>query len=194
MIMAPTRHFRASAIFFLLFNASVIAAADVQSAFTVQCSSLSALLPGKVFFLRNAKSNASLQSYFSAQEASIAPFCIVIPTFTHDISSAVQALAAFHTFWPAYGIFAVRSGGHTPFASAANIAGGVTIDLNAMKKISLSTTDKSVLSVSPGAHWIDVYSVLDPLQMTVVGGRGASIGVGGFLLDGGISFLSPSLG
>jgi hypothetical protein len=38
--------------------------------------------------------------------------------------------------------------------------------------------------VGPGANWGRVYGVLDPLNISVVGGRSAEVGVGGFTLGG----------
>jgi hypothetical protein len=158
-----------------------------------QCATLSAILPGIVSYPGNASYAASLASYFSAQEEEVQPACIVAPTTTNQVAEVVATLAVLQTLSPKTGEFAIRSGGHTPFAGAANIAGGVTVDLSGLNAINLSA-DNSVVSVSPGNRWGDVYNVLDPLNLTVLGGRGSSIGVGGFLLGGGISFLSPRLG
>jgi hypothetical protein len=38
--------------------------------------------------------------------------------------------------------------------------------------------------VGPGANWGRAYEVLDPLNISVVGGRSAEVGVGGFILGG----------
>lgn len=91
------------------------------------------------------------------------------------------------------GRFAIRSGGHTPFAGAANIDNGVTIDLSRLNSVSLSS-DRGVAHVGTGTRRIQVYQKLDPLNLTVVGGRVTGIGVGGFILGGGISYLSPRHG
>ena len=89
--------------------------------------------------------------------------------------------------------FAVRSGGHTGFAGAANINGGVTIDLRLLNSIELND-DKSIASVGPGATWGEVYAKLDPLGLGVAGGRAAQVGVGGLTTGGGISYMSPRYG
>lgn len=91
------------------------------------------------------------------------------------------------------GRFAIRSGGHTPFAGAANIDNGVTVDLSRLNSVTLSS-DGGVAHVGAGTRWIQVYQKLDPLNLTVVGGRVAGIGVGGFLTGGGLSYLGPSHG
>lgn len=111
--------------------------------------------------------------------------------------------------------FAVRSGGHTPWAGAANSAGGVVIDLRSLNAIELDV-DHSTVSVGVGASWDMVYTKLDPLGLSVNGARAASVGelelpltvsfllpliilsirkgVGGLTLGGGISYFSPRYG
>lgn len=89
--------------------------------------------------------------------------------------------------------FAIRSGGHTPWAGAATIENGITISLAALNQVVVSS-DNKVTSIGPGARWFDVYSKLDPLGLTVVGGRAATVGVGGLVTGGGISFFSPRYG
>ncbi|KAI0003881.1 hypothetical protein F4779DRAFT_621681, partial [Xylariaceae sp. FL0662B] len=86
---------------------------------------------------------------------------------------------------------AIRSGGHTSWAGASNVADGVVIDLRALKAVELSA-DKSIVSVGAGASWDAVYGKLDSLGLSVNGGRAA--GVAGLVLGGGISYTSPRYG
>jgi len=44
--------------------------------------------------------------------------------------------------------------------------------------------DRSTTSVGPGNTWYDIYTKLDPLDVSVVGGREAGVGVGGLTLGG----------
>jgi FAD/FMN-containing dehydrogenase len=44
--------------------------------------------------------------------------------------------------------------------------------------------DRSTAAIGPGNTWYDVYKVLDPLGVSVVGGREAGVGVGGLTLGG----------
>lgn len=87
--------------------------------------------------------------------------------------------------------FAVRSGGHGIIEGSANIAGGITIDLRALNRIEIVG---SITSVGAGATWDGVYAKLDPLNLSVAGGRNAGVGVGGLTTGGGISFFSPRYG
>lgn len=89
--------------------------------------------------------------------------------------------------------FAVRSGGHTAFAGASNVADGITLSFARMKGIALSA-NKTVASVQPGNTWNEIYTELGQHDVAVVGGRLAGIGVGGYTVSGGISYLSNLYG
>jgi FAD/FMN-containing dehydrogenase len=89
--------------------------------------------------------------------------------------------------------FAARSGGHAAFEGASNIPGGISIWFKDMNEITLNE-DKSVVSIGPGNVWGQVYETLEPHGLAAVGGRASSIGVGGFILGGGISFHSNLYG
>ncbi|KAK0735938.1 hypothetical protein B0T21DRAFT_383647 [Apiosordaria backusii] len=78
-------------------------------------------------------------------------------------------------------------------AQASNIAGGVTLDLRALNEITLINGNADV-RLGVGSSWGNVYKQLDPLNLTVAGGRVAGVGVGGFLIGGGLSYLSPKVG
>lgn len=47
---------------------------------------------------------------------------------------------------------------------------------------------EGVASLHPAARWLGVYRYLDPLGVTVTGGRLGPVGVGGLVLGGGFSF------
>lgn len=50
------------------------------------------------------------------------------------------------------------------------------IDLEAMNRVEVSE-NKIMASMGVSARWIEVHEILDPLYLTVVGGRLASVGV-----------------
>lgn len=79
--------------------------------------------------------------------------------------------------------FAVKAGGHGKFAGESSIQNGVTIDLKKLNHVNISN-DRTTVDVGPGNSWLDVYAVLEPLGLTVVGGRASDVGVGGFVLGG----------
>lgn len=89
--------------------------------------------------------------------------------------------------------FAVKSGGHAPFFGASNIDGGIAFDLLNLNQVEVSP-DQTVTAVGAGNLWVDVYSILEKSNLTVIGGREAGIGAGGLTLGGGISFFSSRYG
>ncbi|KAI9826339.1 MAG: hypothetical protein M1832_000256 [Thelocarpon impressellum] len=126
-------------------------------------------------------------SYWSLQNQQTSPSCVVTPRSAQDVARIVSILV------PKSCSFAVRSGGHSPWATWNNIESGVTIDLRALDQVSLAQ-DRQTASIGPGATWGEVYGVLDPLGVTVVGGRASKVGVGGLLLGGGNSFFTARKG
>jgi FAD/FMN-containing dehydrogenase len=110
------------------------------------------------------------------QQSTVQPACIVTPQTAHDVSDSVVLLKKVHQGGRSCP-FAVLSGGHTSWPGASNIAGGVVLDLRALNSVEISA-DKSIVSVGVGAPWDAVYEKLDPLGLSVNGGRCS--GVGGF--------------
>lgn len=120
------------------------------------------------------------------------PACIVRPRSAQDVSKAVTILTSSQSRVPGCE-FAVKGGGHTPAGGAANIQGGVTIDMKFLNATVLSE-DKTSVAVGAGAVWNDVYGYLGNFNLAAAGGRNGGVGVGGLLLGGGISHFSPRVG
>lgn len=70
---------------------------------------------------------------------------------------------------------------HTPFKGAATLEQGIAVDLSRLPSPGLSHNGKA-MTVSPARRWDDLYEELDPLNLTVIGGRVAGVGVGGLVL------------
>lgn len=155
-------------------------AIDVRS---LQCAALSLALDKKVSYPASSAYALSSSSYWSKQEEALAPSCIVTPSNTNDVVTAVKTLALLNKSGFLKCKFAIRGGGHTPWAGSANINGGVTIDMRSIRDVTVNQ-DKTVAFVGAGAIWGDVYSKMDSLGLAVIGGRGSSIGVGGLLTGG----------
>jgi FAD/FMN-containing dehydrogenase len=115
----------------------------------------------------------------------------VQPKTAEEVSTIVKVLTDASLLKPCR--FAVRSGGHTPIPGSNNVDDGVTIDLLYMNSTTYNT-DTKVASILPAARWGSVYQTLEPLRRMVAGGRGSTVGVGGFLLGGGISHFAPRVG
>lgn len=69
----------------------------------------------------------------------------------------------------------------------------MTIDLINLNQVTVSA-DQTQTSIGPGNRWYDVYSKLERMGLSVIGGRVSDIGVGGLTLGGGISFFSGRFG
>ncbi|RVX75582.1 hypothetical protein B0A52_00935 [Exophiala mesophila] len=154
---------------------------------TIACESLKLLYGSNVLRQGSSPYQTFTDSYWSVQQASVDPFCIFKPGSDADVSVAV--LISRLTRCP----FAVKSGGHAAFAGASSINGGITISLQRLKQITISS-DKKTVAIGPGNVWHDVYGALQSSNIAVIGGRVADIGVGGLTLGGGISFFSNIYG
>ncbi|KAJ4359866.1 uncharacterized protein N0V89_000422 [Didymosphaeria variabile] len=134
--------------------------------------------------------NTSVDSYFDVK-SKLTPNCIVQPTSAEEVATTVKVLTAASLLKPCK--FAVRSGGHTPIPGSNDIEDGVTIDLQHMNSTTYNAHTQ-VASIGPGGRWAGVYSTLEPLGRMVAGGRGSTVGVGGYLIGGGISHFAPRVG
>ena len=139
-------------------------------------------------FPGNSSYLATQDSYWSLQEASLSPACIVVPETPQDVSKAVSIISSIESCH-----FAIKGQSHAPAGGFANINGGVTIDMTGLNSVAVNA-DRTVASVGAGATWLDVYSYLDTLGLSVAGGRNGAVGVGGLTLGGGISYFAPRVG
>lgn len=155
-----------------------------------QCKTLISLLGAdNVLLPGSTRYNESLASYFSPQASAVQPLCFVTPQTVSDVSAVVKSLTSHGDSLN----FAVRGGGHMWIPKASNSDGGVTVDLRGLNSVELSD-DHSSVSVGGGATWDLIYNKLDPLGLSVAGGRVAGVGVSGLTLGGGISYFGPRYG
>jgi FAD/FMN-containing dehydrogenase len=89
--------------------------------------------------------------------------------------------------------FAVKGGSHAAFAGASSIEGGITVSMENLNQMNVSS-DKKTVDIGPGNRWASTYQTLEKHSLGVVGGRMAPVGVPGLILGGGISFFSNKLG
>ncbi|WYZ46147.1 hypothetical protein EsH8_IX_000372 [Colletotrichum jinshuiense] len=188
----------------LALSASVLATAGVPNSLIDNetelpgCNLLSgAGLSGQLFFSNDTEYAATIDSYYSGDVQDVRPFCILKPETTQQVAAALKALSA-----EAGGCWtvAVRSGGHSFFPSN-NAAHGVTIDLGRLNSVTYtqnseaeSNNGSGIASIGTGARWDQVYTVLEQHGAMVTGAREGHVGVGGFLLGGGLSWYSGKYG
>jgi FAD/FMN-containing dehydrogenase len=101
----------------------------------------------------------------------------VRPTSAHDVSRVVQILAKSGMS------FAVRGGGHSTVIGSANVADGVTLDMRLMDSIDFKQSE-NLVTAGAGVVWQQVCEVLDPFNVTTVGGRAGLVGLGGLVTGG----------
>jgi FAD/FMN-containing dehydrogenase len=145
------------------------------------------LLPGGDVVFPNSTAYMAENTYWSDRQGEVSPACFVTPRSAANVSAIIKSLTALQS------PFSVKAGGHTAFAGGSNVDQGVTIDLMYMDEITVNS-DSQAVSVGAGGRWIQVTEALDPLGLSVVGGRVADVGVAGLLLGGGISYFSGSRG
>ncbi|KAG9120289.1 hypothetical protein FRC07_004281 [Ceratobasidium sp. 392] len=129
---------------------------------------------------------AENSAYWSST-CKLAPKCIFTPNSASDVSTTVKVLTAGNCE------FAIRGGGHTANPGWAGTSNGVLISLSHLKTIRFSTDSTSVF-VGAGNRWGDVYTETGKRGVTVAGGRISPVGVSGFLLGGGLSYLMHQKG
>lgn len=124
---------------------------------------------------------------WDAKQQEVRPACRVEPSSAAEVS---QVLGILIDTWCH---FAVKGGGHSRSPNDSNSVGGVTIDLGRISSVSVAA-DGTRASVGGGANTLQVYSALNPRNLSFVGGRVNTVGIGGFALGGGTSPLSNKYG
>ncbi|CAE6505959.1 unnamed protein product [Rhizoctonia solani] len=169
---------------FLIF---VLLAAGAYGTSEVCCDRLTTVLSEeKVLKSSDANYVVENQKYWSST-AVLNPACIFVPGSSSDVSTAVKILVENNCQ------FGVRGGGHTANPGWAGTDSGVLVSLSRLSGIEVSEDKESVL-VGAGNRWGDVYTKTGEHNVTVTGGRISTVGVSGFLLGGGLSYLMHSEG
>jgi hypothetical protein len=127
----------------------------------------------------------------------IFPDAIVFPSSPQHVSTIMQFYAHANPLWKEG--FAIIGGGHADFGGAQSPS--VVIDLRSINQTEiafqptrLDPNETAVLKVGGGSEAGTVYSALEGTGWAFLGPRAASIGVGGFLLGGGIAFQTGKYG
>ncbi|KAI4230536.1 MAG: hypothetical protein LQ349_006212 [Xanthoria aureola] len=156
--------------------------AEVEPRATSSCQQLLTRYP-KSIALPNSTVYQEEQIEYWDLASVLSPSCIFTPTTPEDVAGGLKIIDRTGT------PFAIRSGGHTPIAGASGTNGGVLIASDRLRNMELKTFEgQQVVRVGPGLRWIEVYEWLANQGLTVIGGRYASVGVGGFSLGGGMNY------
>ncbi|KAF2094068.1 FAD binding domain-containing protein [Rhizodiscina lignyota] len=144
----------------------------------------------RLLFPTSPEYQPRLASYF-ALNSQLHPWCIVQPQDKKDVAKVMTTLFKAGRGAGDWHI-AVRAGGHNLFHTN-NIDTGVTIDLVNMNETTYDT-GTNLASIEPGAKWLNVYEKLHEHGVVVTGGRDGTVGVGGFLLGGGLTYYMGQQG
>ncbi|KAI8942887.1 hypothetical protein NX059_000927 [Plenodomus lindquistii] len=167
----------------VLFGTSFVSGKPTASA----CSELVSALPNDVFYPEAPTYNKTITSYPFLQ-LRLHPLCIVRPTSSHNVATAVTILRDTNRTQ-----FAIKGGGHNANVGFNNIQNGVTFDMQSLNAVEVARGEQ-VVRVGAGALWQNVYDTAEKRNLTVLGGRIGVVGVPGFLTGGGVSFFSPERG
>ena len=152
------------------------------------CQLLSAKYPKQTLVKGSARYTFETQTQYWSATAYNTPACVFVPIDAQQVSYAVTVTTLTLTK------FAVRGGGHMPVVGYDSIgSSGFLLALTNLTALALSK-HRATVSVGPGHRWVDVYSYLQPYNLTALGGRVGGVGVPGLLLGGGISFHSSQYG
>ncbi|KIY67237.1 FAD-binding domain-containing protein [Cylindrobasidium torrendii FP15055 ss-10] len=114
------------------------------------------------------------------------PLCVVEPATAEDVGKILKIVGSTQT------PFAVKGGGHTSNPGFSSTE-GVHISLARFAGVQYDASSE-IAVVGAGAVWDTVYEVLEEHGRMVVGGRVTGVGVAGFTLGGGYSWLSNQRG
>ncbi|KAH7904379.1 FAD-binding domain-containing protein [Hygrophoropsis aurantiaca] len=112
--------------------------------------------------------------------------CSFEPATPEDVGIALQILGTTRT------PFAVKGGGHASNPGFSSTP-GVHIAMSKFSEIKYDASSQTV-EIGSGLLWDDVYAALEPHGVNVVGGRVTGVGVAGFILGGGYSWLTNQYG
>lgn len=133
--------------------------------------------------------NFAVQHYWNSANADNRPLCVFFPSTSAAVSDAVKQLNQHPR-----AKFALKSGGHNFNKGISSVDGGVLLSFNENLSSVTRSADGESFEVGPGARWGDAYKETSKTNQIVVGGRLANIGVGGFVLGGGLSYYSAQYG
>ena len=117
------------------------------------------------------------------------PVVVVVPESEKDVVEVVKLVS--HQSLE----LSVRSGGHS-YACTSSKVGGIHLDMRGLARVDLHNSAVSpsgwAATLGPGATWSQVLDKIPPDKWTVVHGQCLGVGVGGFLLGGGVNMVGST--
>jgi hypothetical protein len=141
-----------------------------------QCEELLEQFPDQVVSVSDAE--YPTWNHRWADTAELNPSCIFRPRSAKDVSAAVTILAKGEGDDARHCPFSMVAGGHTPWAGANNIDGGIALELSQLNDVVIAD-DRSHVKLGAGARWHDAYVKTDGEGLVYPGGRCPDVGVAG---------------
>jgi FAD/FMN-containing dehydrogenase len=118
----------------------------------------------KVFYRELQSLFTGYDGYYCLRHLDAVPTCLVTPDSAQDGSNALKIIIQHSCK------FAVKCGATQCCPGGASFNDGVVFDLRYLNQLGI-LEDKATAYVWPGNRWGAVYSFLDPMNLTVFGGR-----------------------
>ncbi|KAL9932177.1 hypothetical protein V8E36_008949 [Tilletia maclaganii] len=150
------------------------------------CAAIKAVISNSSAIYAPGSSQYNAQVNHWCSSSTIKSKCSVEPATPEDLAAIIKVLGKSNS------TFAVRGQGHS-CAPGFSGAKGVNIAMTRFNEVSYDKS-KGVVKYGSGLAWDDVYSGLEKYDVKVTGGRVSGVGVAGFSLGGGISFLTSQYG
>ncbi|MFB9308548.1 FAD/FMN-containing dehydrogenase [Agromyces hippuratus] len=117
------------------------------------------------------------------------PTAIVVATTADDVVHTVRAAAELGL------AVAPQATGHNagPLAADDGLAGAILLRTHEMRGVEIDAESR-IARVEAGAQWGDVVAAVAPLGLTALAGTAHDVGVVGYTLGGGVSWLARSHG
>lgn len=167
--------------------ASAFAAFLIRSTVADTCSTVANTTAIEIEYSPSIQYTTEQQNYWSTGCGALKPSCQLYPTTAEEVAAIVKVLNANNE------TFVIKSGGHNANKGFASIDGAPLISTKNLNEVNFDASSMTV-RVGPGNDWEDVHEALQDAGVTVVGGRIGDVGVGGYVLGGGLSFLSTQYG
>lgn len=171
------------------FLASAVWASLISTAVTASyvCDTIASTTNIEVETPLTTQFSVEQSHYWSSACSSLLPSCILYPETADEVAAIVRVLNNSTE------TFAIKSGGHNPNLYYSSIEDSPLLSTAKLNEVLLDPVTQTV-RVGPGNRWNDVASALNGTGFSVVGGRLGVVGVGGYLLGGGLSFMSTEYG
>ncbi|KAF3018999.1 hypothetical protein E8E14_012878 [Neopestalotiopsis sp. 37M] len=146
------------------------------------CSKLAQIFPTALHY-----PNTDNFTIWDAKQQETTSACRLQPANASEVSQALTILISTGCE------FAVKGGGHSRTPNDSKSVGGVTVDLGRIVDVTVAA-DRNSARLGGGMNLGQAFEALEAYNISFVGGRVASVGLGGFTLGGGTSPFSPRHG